>query len=381
MPKIIIGVSSSFCANFLKGQVGFLGRKGWEVILISGPGEEIEQLSKDENARLYPIRFIRSRFSLSDLKAIQEIMQIIRQEKPDLVNAGNPKSGLLIMIACWLLGFKNRMFTLHGLVADSRTGFAKFVIRMSEKLTCRLAKKIYVVSPSLCRHAVEQKILPAAKTVVVRKGSCNGVNTDLYARNKKSLDEAKEMQEKWQLPENEFRIGFVGRLSKDKGLDVLFEAFNILKTRYGNIRLLLAGPLEKQDPFSQEYYHQLHNDDKVTYLGKILHIVPVYVLINILVLSSFREGFGNVLIEGASMELPVIAPDIPGCRDALREDYNGFFFSKGDVNQLVEAIEKYLQNPELCLRHGANGRKFVKENFVQETIWEGQLDLYHSFVS
>ncbi len=115
-----------------------------------------------------------------------------------------------------------------------------------------------------------------------------------------------------------FIIGYIGRLSKDKGTDILFKAFNMLKVRYPQVRLLIAGPVEKQDPFDKQFLHQLYNDNSIKYAGKIFDIVPFYALMQILVVSSFREGFGNVLIEAASMEVPVIAPDIPGCRNAFQ---------------------------------------------------------------
>ena len=102
MPKILIGVSSSYCASFLKGQVAFLVANGFKVVIISAPGEEISMLAKKENAELITVPFTKKISPLTDLLQLLHIIRIIRKEKPDIVNAGNPKSGFLIMLACWL---------------------------------------------------------------------------------------------------------------------------------------------------------------------------------------------------------------------------------------------------------------------------------------
>ncbi len=108
MPKIVLGVSSSYCAGFLKGQVRFLVQHGFSVIIISGPGEAIRSLAADEGAGLFELNFSKRISPLSDLVLLAGIIRILRKEKPDIVNAGNPKSGFLIMLACWLTGVKKK---------------------------------------------------------------------------------------------------------------------------------------------------------------------------------------------------------------------------------------------------------------------------------
>jgi glycosyltransferase involved in cell wall biosynthesis len=380
MPKIVIGISSSFCAGFIRGQVGFLVEKGWDVVIISGPGEEIKMLALAEHAQLHTLNFTKSILPFSDLVCLWRIINILKLEKPDLINAGNPKSGFLIMLACWLLNYQRRIFTLHGLVSDSRAGLKKYIIRVTEKLTCSIAKKIIVVSESLRQHAVEEKILLQDKSLVIENGSCNGLNSKVFEKNAHTIDAAQKLRAKLKLTGDEYILGFVGRLSKDKGIDLLFEAFNLLRKKYLNVKLLVAGPLENANPFSKRYTQQLFEDKDIFYLGKIADVAPVYLLMKMLVLSSFREGFGNVLIEAAAMEVPVIAPDIPGCRNALLPGFNGLLFRKGDTAEMIIAIEKYMNNEQLRELHGNNGSLFVTRNFSQEKIWNGLLTAYNDLL-
>jgi glycosyltransferase involved in cell wall biosynthesis len=376
MPKILLGISSSFCASFLKGQVRYLVSNGYEVVIISGRGDEISLLSKEENARLYFLDFTKKINPFSDLLCLFEIIQILYKEKPNIVNAGNPKPGLLIMIACFLLGIKNRIFTLHGLVSDSRYGFAGTIIKCSEKLTCLLARKIIVVSPTLLKHALELKLFPNSKGLIIEQGSCNGINLNTFSYNDETNKSKEALINKIQLPKDSFVIGFVGRLNKDKGMNLLFEAFNRLKLKYNNIYMLMVGPLEPEDAFNRNYIDQLFTDKHVFYLGKLNDVAPVYALMDVFVLPSFREGLPNVLMEAAAMEIPMIASNINGCIDVVQQDINGMLFKKGDVNELTAAIEKYILHPQLAKLHGSKGRDYVLSHYSQQKIWDGQLNVY-----
>ena len=155
---------------------------------------------------------------------------------------------------------------------------------------------------------------------------------------------------------------------------------NLLVNKYPFIRLVLAGPLSKENRFSEISEHQLFYDERVFYLGKLIDVAPVYGIINVLVLPSLREGFGNVLIEAAAMEIPVIASEIPGCRDAVKNNVNGYLFEKGNVTQLCNYLEKLITDKNLRTELGRNGKAFVKNNFNNYKIWNGQLELYNKIL-
>lgn len=380
MPKILLGVSSSFCANFLKGQIAFLVQQGFDVIIISGPGEEISMLAKKENARLYPVNFTKKITPFTDFFQLLRIIQIIRKEKPDIINAGNPKSGFLIMIASWITGHKKRIFTLHGLLSDTKKGITRSLISISEKISCNIAAQVLVVSHSLKIHAENRKILSPKKGIVIGRGSANGIDLSLYSRNEANEMHARLIKKQFGFKGDEMVLGYIGRITKDKGISVLVHAFNILRTKYPFLRLVLAGPTIEENPLSEQLLHQLNHDESIFYMGKLFDVTPVYHVINILVLPSMREGLPNVLIEAAAMEVPVVASDIPGCRDAVLPDINGELFEKNNVDSLMAILEKLINNTALREQYGMNGRKFVQDNFTNETIWKGQLNIYQKLL-
>ncbi len=174
---------------------------------------------------------------------------------------------------------------------------------------------------------------------------------------------------------------YVGRLTKDKGIDILFEAFNQLSKRHSNLKLLVAGPLIPENPFSSRFMQQLNNDPSVIFAGKVSDIIPLYAITDILILPSYREGLPNVLIEAAAMETPVIASNIPGCRDVIKPGFNGELFEKGNVNDLVNHTEKLINDPALRKSYGNNGRIVAASDFDNKKIWVGQLSMYEKMMA
>jgi glycosyltransferase involved in cell wall biosynthesis len=381
MSKIVLGISSSFCANFLKGQVAFFHNQGWEVVIVSGPGEEISLLSKKENAKLYNIPFSRSIAPITDFIHLIRLINILKKEKPDVVNAGNPKSGFLIMIACWLLGIKNRIFTLHGLVSDSRKGFSKWLIRTTETITCRLAAKVIVVSHSLMHHAVKDKIVKQSKALVIANGSCNGIDVEEFKSNELVMQEAAHLRNSIGLNKKNIVIGFVGRVTKDKGVDILIDAVTELKNKYPHVNLLIAGPAKDEVPITKKHTQQLYGDEHIIYLGKMYDMPQVYALMHILVLPSLREGLPNVLLEAGAMRLPSITTNIPGCSDVIKDGYTGMLFEKNDLNTLLHLLEVYINDADLRKQHGNNAYEFVSTHFSQTVIWQAQAAIYQQLLN
>ncbi len=379
MPTILFGISSSFCAHFMKGQVAYLVSKGFRVVIISGAGEEISTLCKEEGAELIPLPFSRSITPLHDLVLLYRLVRIIQQVKPDIINAGNPKPGLLLTLAAWILRKQGRVFTLHGLVSDSREGFQGWMMSRFEKLSCSLAQKVLVVSPSLAQHAIRRGLLSPHKSVVIGKGSYNGIDLNRFQRTPLVMTQVDALRAAQHIAEHHFVFGFVGRITTDKGIDLLMTAFEQLCIEDARVRLVMAGPLDQENALPSALLQRLNHHHGVRLLGKVSDIVPVYPMMQVLVLSSYREGFGNVLLEAAAMGIPVIAPSIPGCSDAMKPGVNGSSFPKGDVAALFQAMKTYVDNPSLREQHASAGRAFAK-GFDPVSIWDGQLAVYHSLM-
>lgn len=370
MAKIILGISDSFCANFIAGQPTYFKNLGNEVAVISAPGAEISLLTKTENCKLYTVKYTKTVTPFKDIATLRKLINILKLTKPDIVNAGNPKSGLLLMLAAYIVGTNMRIFTLHGLPSDSKKGMLKSLLTFLEKLTCKLAHKVIIVSPTLKDHAIKRNIVPIKKVTVLLPASCNGLNLSSFNKSALLAQEIVLLQKKHQINSQHFVIGYAGRINYDKGITILIDAFLTLCQTNAHLRLLMVGPYETTNPLPQKYIDIIYNHPKIIFVGKVNNMPNYYGCMNVLVLPSFREGFGYVLIEAAAMQIPVIAPNIPGCKDALVPNYNGLIFEKGNTSQLIKNISCYINDPNLQTQHGNNGLAWVSKHFNQTKIWE-----------
>src|SRR5690606_37940927 len=153
--KILIAISDSFCANFIKGQGQFLSDNGHEVIIVSGPGKEIDDLAKNESVKVVKIPFSREISLKNDFKSLIEVIKLVKTIKPDVVNAGNPKTGLLFSLAHLFYWKTPLIFTLRGIRSDTLLGFKKSIVKVMEKITVVFANKVIAISPSLRQHAID----------------------------------------------------------------------------------------------------------------------------------------------------------------------------------------------------------------------------------
>lgn len=379
--KIVIAISHSFCANFIRGQSSFLKNKGNEVTIVSAPGPEVSSVAINENAKLVEIPFSREISVVDDLKGLISVIRFLQKEKPDIVNAGNPKTGFLFMIASIFFPRIPMIFTLRGLRSDTLTGTKKRIVFFTEWLSCRLARRVIVISPSLKDHAVNIGVLQESKAVVIGKGSSNGVDIDRFKNSEENIKFGKALRQENNIGDNEFVIGHVGRITRDKGIEELYNAFKICKASFDNLKLILTGPIENDDPINPDIMQEMNNDKDVVFIGNTTDVARVYSAYDILVLYSYREGFGNVAIEAAAMGKPVIVSNIPGAKDTTEHMKSGIHVEARNAEKLALAIQQYLNNPVLLQEHGNYGHNRVTEFFSSEHIWNGQYNLYRSLLN
>src|SRR5690606_38495259 len=275
---------------------------------------------------------------IDDLKHLIAVIKLVKKERPDVINAGNPKTGFLFSLAHVFFWKTPLIFTLRGVRSDTLKGLKAKIVRLTEKITCTLADKVIAISPSLKDHAVDEGLVSSQKCIVLSKGSSNGIDLNYYTPSAELTTRAHSLAEKYDITQEAFKLIFVGRVTRDKGIIELLEAFKFCLAMNLNIELIIAGPIEKQDPIPDGYYRLIDEHPKIHYVGKQIDVRPVYLLGDALVLYSYREGFGNVVIEASSMGLPTIVADIPGVRDTTDDNVTGLVVPPKNVPKLSEAI-------------------------------------------
>ncbi|MHC4504221.1 MAG: glycosyltransferase, partial [Planctomycetota bacterium] len=122
-------------------------------------------------------------------------------------------------------------------------------------------------------------------------------------------------------------------------------------------------------------------DERIVSTGFLGDMPPTYALMDVLALPTYREGFPNVPLEAAAMELPVVATRVTGCVDAVVDGVTGTLVPPRDASALAEATGRYLRDPGLCRRHGQAGRERVLRHFRQERVWTALYEDYLRLLS
>ena len=171
---------------------------------------------------------------------------------------------------------------------------------------------------------------------VLGAGSANGVDVRRFAPERRELSD--ESRAKYGIPRNKVVIGFVGRLTRDKGIEELARAFVEVHRRQPDVVLLVIGDYEHRDRPSPDAVEVLSTHPNVRLAGFQDDVIPGMAAMDIVVLPTYREGLGNVLLEAAALGLPTVATNATGARDAIVAGTTGLQVPVGDAKALAEAL-------------------------------------------
>ena len=375
-PRVLHIVTSSLTVALMRGQLRYLRERGFDVTVISSPGRWLGEVSAIQGARTVEVPLAREISPLKDLVSLWRLWRLIRSLRPTVTNVSTPKAGLLGGLAAWLNGVPCRVYTLRGLRFETTSGLRRRLLIFAERLACRLAHCIICVSESLREQAVAFALTERKRTVVLGSGSSNGVDESRFAPTPDLLRRALELRRTLRIPPEAPVVGFVGRLTRDKGIPELVEAYSRLLVKYPSLRLLLVGGLEDDVAFPEEICNRLEKDPNVILPGLVEDTAPYYAIMDILALPTHREGFPNVSLEAHAAGKPVVAARVTGSVDAIVDGVTGFLFPVGSVTSLAEALERLLTDKTLAMRMGCAGRERVKREFRQEQVWAALCEEY-----
>ena len=179
-------------------------------------------------------------------------------------------------------------------------------------------------------------------------------------------------------PPEPVTVAFAGRLLKDKGVRTLVEAHGILERRGLSVRLLIAGAPDPANPASipNNEIMEWSRRPGVTLLGHVPDIRNVWKAAHVAVLASRREGLPMSLLEAAACGRPIVASDVPGCREVARQDVNALLVPPGNSEALAEAISQLSCNKELRRRFGEAGRRLVENEYSADRVGSAIVALY-----
>jgi len=320
-----------------------------------------------KNAVLTNIKIPRPISPLIDAVATWKLHRFLRRERFDIVHSVSPKAGLITAVSSWLARTPVRVHWFTGQVWALQNGIARLMFKNFDKLIGLLSSSVLVDSASQRDLLLKEKVIRSSKSEVLGAGSVAGVNTTQFRPN--AISRASVRKSLAINDPNDLIILFVGRLTHDKGLDVLFKVF-AKGDLYGDPFLVVVGPDEQQ-------YVSRFEDLLGTKFAKFRYVPftdqpeQFMAASDIFCLPSLREGFGLSIIEAGAVALPSVASRIYGISDSIQDKRTGLLITPNDETDLRNALNELLSNPRKRVRLGLEARKRV------EDLWEAsQLQRY-----
>lgn len=377
-PKIVYIVTAVITADvLLEDQLKYINNNLGDVTLICPGGARVQKVVERENVDFFDVPFRRDISLVNDLYCLFRLIFILFRIKPDLVNYSTPKASLLGSISTTILGIKNRIYLLRGLRFETENGFKGKLLKSLEHLTSFLSTHIVSISASV--QEKHKTLFPrlAYKNRVLGLGSSNGL--DLEALSTEDFDII-SFRAKLGIDKNTIVLGYVGRLNEDKGIELLLDTFACLteKELSKEVCLVLIGDYDGSETFVSSIKARIERDSKIKFLGFIKDIAKYYRIMDLFVFPSYREGFGNVLIEASYCKLPVVAFDVTGVRNAVQHSHTGMLVPFRDTNMFLNKILYYLDNPEEAMLHGSQGHDWVKNNFNRKDVIQSWKEYYQT---
>lgn len=371
-PRLLIAVNSSIATGFLQGQPEYFQNAGFDVTVVSPERRVGEwEVAQPDSVRKVAVPIAREISPLRDILSTLRLCSVLRALRPTITNVGTPKAGLLGGFAAWLNRVPCRFYTLHGLRFETTRGFRRKILIFAERLACRFAHRVVCVSHSVREKAIAYGLIDREHSLILGAGSCNGIDMSRYVPTPERVKRAAELRDSFKIPKRAPVILFVGRLTCDKGISELTQAFLELEKQFPDIRLLLVGSFEEGDALPQEIRNRLETHERVILAGPVNDPAPYYAISDVLVLPSHREGLPTVVLEAHAAGKAVVGAAVTGIVDLVVHGETGLLFPVGSVSALAEAIAMLVINKKLASKLGRAGQEQVRRNFRQEQIWDG----------
>jgi len=354
--KILINLNTSWnIYNFRLGLIKSLQSKGYEIISLAPKDKYVIEL-ESIGVKCYHI-FLNQKGTnpFTDFILFIKYLKLFNKIKPDLILSYTIKPNIYGNFAANILNIPT-VNNISGLgTLFIKTNFISCIGKLLYKLSLKSSAHVFFQNNIDLELFLQSNLVNCSKSTVI-PGS--GVNTAMFKQNKNTNRGQKFL--------------FVGRLIGDKGVFEYLEAATKILEEYPNVEFLLAGELgynNKTALTKTQLDRYTDFNPQIKYLGKTDNMFSLLQSIDVMVLPSYREGLSKSLVEAASMSLPIITTDVPGCNDVVKNEYNGFICEVKSIESLKQSIKKIIElSAEKRNKMGINGRKIAISKFDENIV-------------
>lgn len=368
---LLVANTGWYLYNFRLPLARMLRDRGVDVVMVSPYDPYVERL-QSEGFRWVELNLNRRSMNpLREAVVLSQLAWIYLRERPTAVHHFTIKCVLYGTIAAKLTGIKSVVNAVTGLGhIFIGTKWKARVLRPAVKYVYRkilTAHRVQVIfqNPDDLKAFSDSKLIVPEQTVIIKGGS--GVNLQRFAPRPGHPDKAPAPV-----------VLFASRLIAEKGLFEYVEAARMLKERGIHATFQIAGSPDTGNPssISDEDLELWRREGAVDLLGHVENVDDLIAQSTMVVLPSYREGTPRILLEAAAMAKPIVATDVPGCREVVDDGVNGYLVPVKSATALAEAIEKVLVAPELCAQMGEAGREKMLLEFDDQDVARRTIEVY-----
>ena len=305
----------------------------------------------------------------ADFKAIRAIHHYIKQIKPDIIYAHSSKAGALARIAD--LGIKNKViYNPHGWAFNMQQSTKKKeMYKWVEKILAHFCDKIVCISDAERESALREKICKPSKLQVIY----NGIDLE-------EIEKTTPMsRDKLGIPEDAFVVGMVGRISKQKAPDTFVKAAKLIKEKIPNAFFLMVGDGELRDQV-ESLINQYDLGSSFLITGWVDNPTSYMKIMDVGMLLSRWEGFGLVLPEYMACGVPIIATNVDGIPNIVKNGVNGMLVDKNDYHEAADAVDGLFEQPDLTSSLVKTADNIVKTKFDGKRVAQNSEQLYKELI-
>ena len=354
--KIIVVASLAFSLLRFRGELlKEMAEKGHEVLTVAPDfSEKIKEQLNSFGIRAKEITLSRTGLNpLTDIKTIVELARLFRSEAPDCILSYTIKPVLYASFAAQIVGIRNiySIITGAGYAFIEQKSLKRKVVNFVASILYKHALKanccVFFQNPDDLEEFQKRKLIKLDMTTRIVNGS--GVNLQKFFPASLPIEPS---------------FLLIARLVADKGVREYVDAARLLKSQYPAVKFYLAGDFDTNPSFIRKEEMQAWEDDGIIeYLGVLDDVRSAIVRCLVFVLPSYREGIPKVVLEAMSMGRPIITTDVPGCRETVVHEENGFLVPPRNSRKLAEAMSLFIQNPGIASKMGEVSRQMAEQKF------------------
>jgi len=335
------------------------------IFCCLGPEEEISK--EIERIDIETVALNRARYHRFSPGIVRDLYRLMKQKNIHIVRTHRYRANLYGRLAALLSGVPVKIISLH----DNYRKDLRLERRIVNKILLKATDKIVAVSESIRKDIIKYDGIDSSKILVIP----NGIDTERFNPEGNFAD----IRKGFSIKESDIVLGFVGRVVPAKGLEYLIDALPFLKKEFKNIKLLITGEgstMERLKKKAKE--NNVH--DSIIFTGKRRDIPDILSCTDIFVMPSVAEGLPNALLEAMAMGKPIVATEVGGIPEVIKNRHSGFLVPPRNPEALATAIKDLISNEQLAAKMGQAARHIVLDNFSIWSIAQKWQTLYLSIL-